>query len=319
MALLCLGSLRKTKGTGPQNSFRRSVCLFFIIFTVHFKRFLHTFQYLRILAEGTAHLQLIEWLVLIADAVFHGSPQVHGDGAELDLHGIIIHTVHVIGGDTDDHVETAVSVWLRRGYVILFPDDDQVGLFLQGIYKVADILFKVTDDADAGNVFEQRLGILHALLRALSLQLVLDALLLLDPVRDAVDRFKIFRLIGVMIQDLQPGEDQVHGVSIWFDQFIIFLKCHLLSYSLQHSENSLGGECDDSVYRILFFYKVTVCNHIEVAVHTVLRNRKMLLDPILFSGKAWYKMLKNKCGGFLQSAETEKGYLWKKIIFCCIW
>ena len=52
-------------------------------------------------------------------------------------------------------MKAAVSVRLRRGYVILFPDDDQVGLFLQGIYKVADILFKVTDDADAGNVFEQ--------------------------------------------------------------------------------------------------------------------------------------------------------------------
>ena len=102
-------------------------------------------------------------------------------------------------------MKTAVSVRFRRGYVILFPDDDQVGLFLQGTYEVADILFKVTDDADAGNVFEQRLGVLYALLCALSLQLVFDALFLLDPVRDTVDRFKIFCLIGVMIQDLMAS------------------------------------------------------------------------------------------------------------------
>ena len=184
---------------------------------------------------------------------------------------------------------------------------------------MTDILFKKADDPDPRNVLEQCLGVLHASGGTFFAELILNTFFFFDPVCDAVYRPEILFFICVMIHDLEPGEDQVHGVSIWFDQFIIFLKCHLLSYSLQHSENSLGGECDDSVYRILFFYKVTVCNHIEVTVHTVLRNRKMLLDPILFSGKAWYKMLKNKCGGFLQSAETEKGYLWKKIIFCCIW
>ena len=50
----------------------------------------------------------------------------------------------------------AVSVGLGIRYVVLFLDQDQVGLFFESILKMPDILLKETDDADSGNILQQR-------------------------------------------------------------------------------------------------------------------------------------------------------------------
>ena len=102
-----------------------------VVLTVHLEGFLHLFQYLRILPERAPHLHLVKRLRLVADPVFHCCPEIHGDCAELDLHGIIFHTVHIISGYTDDNMIAPVSVGLRGTYVVLLPDKDKVRLFFQ--------------------------------------------------------------------------------------------------------------------------------------------------------------------------------------------
>ena len=56
----------------------------------------------------------------------------------------------------------AVSVGLGIRYVVLFLDQDQVGLFFESILKMPDILLKETDDADSGNILQQALGVADA-------------------------------------------------------------------------------------------------------------------------------------------------------------
>ena len=87
--------------------------------------------------------------------MLHGGPEVHGDGAELDLHGIVFHCIHVIDRYADNEMVASVAVRFRRCYVILLLDQDQVGLLFERVTEAADILFKEADDADSGNVLEQ--------------------------------------------------------------------------------------------------------------------------------------------------------------------
>ena len=86
--------------------------------------------------------------------MLHGSPEVHGDGAELDLHGIVFHSIHVVDRYADDEMVAPVAVRFRRCYIILLLDQDQVGLLFERVAEAADILFKEADDSDSGNVLE---------------------------------------------------------------------------------------------------------------------------------------------------------------------
>ena len=50
------------------------------------------------------------------------------------------------------------------------------------------------------------------------MQLVRYAFLFFDAVRYAVYWFDLVLFLDLMIQDVEPGQDQVHGVGIWTDQ-----------------------------------------------------------------------------------------------------
>ena len=63
------------------------------ILTIHFKGFLNPIKYFCILPESTFHFEFIKGLGFIADPVFHGSPEIHGNGAELNFHRIVFHAI----------------------------------------------------------------------------------------------------------------------------------------------------------------------------------------------------------------------------------
>ena len=58
-------------------------------------------------------------------------------------------------------MKTPVSVGLGILNVIFFPDKDQLALSFQCVYKVINIIYKIADHTDPGNIPEIILGVLY--------------------------------------------------------------------------------------------------------------------------------------------------------------
>lgn len=197
------------------------------IFTVHFKGFFHFFKYFRILTESAPHFHFIKGLAFIADPVFHCCPEIHGYGAELDFHGIILHPFHVVDRDAEDEVIAAVAVGLRSIYVIFFFNDYQIGLLFQTADKVPYITFKKADHANARYIMQGCFCIIRACTRTFLFQLLFDTGFIFDTAADPVNGTHFFLLAGLMVQDFQPGEDQADSIGIRMDQLVVLFFCHL--------------------------------------------------------------------------------------------
>ena len=86
------------------------------------------------LAVGIDALDLAFRLVL--QVVLEARPEVHGDGAQLNLDRHHLLGIEEIHGNADDHVQAAVPVGLGVGDIVLDRDDFQIVLTLQQVEQV---------------------------------------------------------------------------------------------------------------------------------------------------------------------------------------
>ena len=123
-------------------------------------------------------------------------------------------------------MKAPVPVGLGILYVILLPDKDQLALSFQCIYKVINIIYKITDHTNPGDIPEIVLGVLYTVRRSQLLQFPLNTLLSLDPLLDIVDRRYRRLLIQASVQYFKLGPHDLTGVLVWLDAIIILFVCH---------------------------------------------------------------------------------------------
>ena len=69
-------------------------------------------------------------LFLVGDAVFHGGPEVHGDGAQLDFHRIVFVCIQTSDIYAENDMVAAVTVGLGVLNIVSLTDENKVGLLL---------------------------------------------------------------------------------------------------------------------------------------------------------------------------------------------
>ena len=142
--------------------------------------------------------------------MLQGSPEVHGDGADLDFHRHRNAAFLQEHRDLDDEVEAPVAVGL--GLLDVVPRAQQLHVILAGqqIRHGVHVLHIGADDADAGNVRQILHRALHADGRALPTQLFGDGLDGLHPALDVVDGIAPVPGLELVVEDFQLGLNFLH-------------------------------------------------------------------------------------------------------------
>ena len=139
-------------------------------------------------------------LFFIGNPVLHGSPEIHGNGTQLNLYRIVFAGIQAAHIYPKDKMVAAVSVWFGIFDVISFPDKNKVWLFLQHIHQIIYIAYKITDNPDSGNILQLVFGIFISWFKTVKFQFFLKAVFLLDPVLYVMARLPGLSLINGMIQ-----------------------------------------------------------------------------------------------------------------------
>ena len=97
---------------------------------IFLKLLFHLFQYIGVLEEFGYTLFFVVVLFLVGDAVFHGSPEVHGDGAKLDFYRIVFVCIQTADIYAENDMVAAVTVGLGVLTLVALTDENKVGLLL---------------------------------------------------------------------------------------------------------------------------------------------------------------------------------------------
>ena len=97
---------------------------------IFLKLLFHLFQYIGVL-KGFGHtLFFVVVLFLVGDAVFHGGPEVHGDGAQLDFYRLIFVCIQTADIYAENDMLAAITVGLGVLNIVSLTDENKVGLLL---------------------------------------------------------------------------------------------------------------------------------------------------------------------------------------------
>ena len=151
---------------------------------------------------------------LVADAVLQRGPEVHGDGANLNLHRREQLAVGHVHRHVHHDVQTAVAVGLGILDVILFQNQRDVVLRQQQIGDAVDVVHVAADHAHARDVVQVLLRAGHGDGRADGAQLLDDAGHGFDAALDVVDRIVPVPIGEFVVQRLQTGVDLPNGRGI---------------------------------------------------------------------------------------------------------
>lgn len=69
-------------------------------------------------------------LFLVGDAVFHGGPEVHGDGSQLDFYRIVFVCIQTADIYAENDMMAAITVGLGVLNIVSLTDENKVGLLL---------------------------------------------------------------------------------------------------------------------------------------------------------------------------------------------
>ena len=81
-------------------------------------------------------------LFLVGDAVFHGGPEVHEDGAQLDFYRIVFVCIQTADIYSKNQVVAAVAVRLGIVNVVAFTDENKIRLFFYMLQHNCDYLVR---------------------------------------------------------------------------------------------------------------------------------------------------------------------------------
>ena len=71
-------------------------------------------------------------------------------------------------------------------------------------------------------------------------QFLFNAVFIFDTAADPVDRTELLLFTGLMVQDLQPREDEAERVRIRMDQRVILFFCHLYHTPFSNREQFIA-------------------------------------------------------------------------------
>jgi len=202
-------------------------------------------------ADFGAALQLLNGfgievpLLFIVELMLQAGPEIHGDGAELDLR---LHHALFVGKEdwhADDQVQTAVAVELRMLDIVLFFDQSDIVLLEQGVGQHIHIILEGADDTDAGDIVNMLLHGSNRHGQALPLQLAKDADGLFEAGFDAVDG------IAVKLQRKFLVEDVAFGLDLHHSAFVVGHQLGIAQQLFQLFRRRRGGGTD-IVFHIAF-------------------------------------------------------------------
>ena len=113
--------------------------------------------------------------------MLHGSPEIHGNRAELDLDRIIFTGIQTENIYTENDMMTSIAIRFGIGDIVTFPDKDQIRLFFQHIDQIFNITDEITDNADAGDVLQKILCIFKSRFFPLADQFFFDEDVVCEP------------------------------------------------------------------------------------------------------------------------------------------
>ena len=97
---------------------------------IFLKLLFHLFQNIGVLEEFGYTLFFVVVLFLVGDAVFHGGPEVHEDGAQLDSYRIVFVCIQTADIYAENDMMAAVTVGLGVLNIVALTDENKVGLLL---------------------------------------------------------------------------------------------------------------------------------------------------------------------------------------------
>ena len=97
---------------------------------IFLKLLFHLFQNIGVLEEFGYTLFFVVVLFLVGDAVFHGGPEVHEDGAQLDFYRIVFVCIQTADIYTENDMMAAITVGLGALNIVSLTDENKVGLLL---------------------------------------------------------------------------------------------------------------------------------------------------------------------------------------------
>ena len=142
---------------------------------------------------------------LVAQLVFQAGPEVHGDGADLYLHGQNELAFAQKHRHLHNQVQAAVAVWLGRGDVVARLYQPDIVLSGEQLADGVGIVEVGANHADARNVVQ----IVHCRLRGdgqpLAFELLGNALRAFDPAFHMMDRVAAVAHLELVVQNFQLG------------------------------------------------------------------------------------------------------------------
>ena len=139
--------------------------------------------------------------------MLQGRPEVHCDGAYLNLHVDKLLFFGEVHRSLDNQVQTAVAVWLGVLYVVLALDELHVVLRGQEVRHGVDIVDVVAHYADACDVVQLALCVIAAERYSLAVELLKNALRGFHAVLKVMYRVVVVFRLEFVVEYLKLGLD----------------------------------------------------------------------------------------------------------------
>lgn len=109
---------------------------------VFLKFFFHLLQNVRIAKEFRYSFFFVSVLFFIGNAVFHSSPEVHRNRAQLNFYRIVFASIQTADIYSKNQVVAAVAVRLGIVNVVAFTDENKIRLFFYMLQHNCDYLVR---------------------------------------------------------------------------------------------------------------------------------------------------------------------------------